>query len=219
MTESNNDMKFRYIPMVLALHAPALFAAPPVAELKVAGKIDLPNCVVSIGNDGYYDYGSLSSTMIQSGSRHTPLEPKTELMTVTCDRETPIMFSVVDNRESSSSGTDRDYNFGLGHVNGAGNLGYYAILVSDLSVDGKGTNVWMKAGGLHNPGVQDSTYLRSAGANFGWGDYQSVRESGRIFQANLTVEPRLGGTTTMNGPLTEAVDLDGSATLVFAFAL
>ncbi|PAJ77767.1 DUF1120 domain-containing protein [Burkholderia ubonensis] len=211
-------MRFRTIPLVLALHAPALFAAPPVAELKVAGKIDLPNCVVSVGNDGYYDYGRLASTMIRSGSVHTPLEPKTETMTVTCDSKTPIMFRIVDNRESSSSDTD-ETSFGLGYVNGTGKLGYYEIRVSDLSVDGKGTNVWRKNGNVANGNVWSSANLERGGASFGWGDFHGSRESGRIFQADLTVKPHLGGTTTMNGPLTDSVDLDGSATLVFAFAL
>ncbi|WP_257010628.1 hypothetical protein [Burkholderia ubonensis] len=42
---------------------------------------------------------------------------------------------------------------------------------------------------------------------------------GEVFTADLVVAPTLAGSATMNGPLTDAVDLDGSATLTFAFGL
>ncbi|MXN76323.1 DUF1120 domain-containing protein [Burkholderia sp. 4701] len=216
LTESNNDMKFRYIAMVLALHAPALFAAPPVAELTVTGKVKLPSCAVSIGNDGYYDYGRISSTLIQSGSEHTKLEPKTEPMVVTCDAATPLMFSVVDNRKDSSSAPESPYAFGLGNVNGTGKLGHYSVTFGDLYVDGIGKYVWWKMGDHSNGANWLEAGLKPGRGSFGWGHSGLA---GRKFEAKLTVYPLIGGTTTMNGSLTEPVDLDGSATLVFAFAL
>jgi hypothetical protein len=52
----------------------------------------------------------------------------------------------------------------------------------------------------------------------GWSN-GSAMNPGKDFAATLTVTPTLAGTTTMNGPVTEDAELNGSLTLSFAFGL
>ena len=47
----------------------------------------------------------------------------------------------------------------------------------------------------------------------------AIATSGKSFGINMTVIPRLAGTSTMNGSVTEDVNIDGSATIIFAFSV
>ncbi|MFQ6308427.1 fimbrial assembly protein, partial [Yersinia enterocolitica] len=69
----------------LVLGMTAAHAAPPTAELKVIGTLTVPSCTVASPDEGVYDFGKLSSSLVKSGTATTALTPMTKTWTVTCD--------------------------------------------------------------------------------------------------------------------------------------
>nr|WP_311528474.1 hypothetical protein [uncultured Ralstonia sp.] len=205
----------------LALATAAAHAAPPTAELKVIGSIDVPGCTVAApGGDGVYDFDVISPTLIKPGTTHTALTALKKNWVVTCDAETFLTFSVADNRAESVS-TPSVANFGLGNVNTTGKIGYYSVMMSAPTVDGVTSTVFYTNTGLPaNGGATTSLY--SGAYKMGWSTgttTSTALKSGRVFAADLEVRPQLGGTTTMGGTVKDDVTLDGSLTMNFAFGL
>jgi hypothetical protein len=207
---------------VAFLAAGAAMAEAPTAELKVIGTLEVPSCSVDVDSDGVYDFGNISPTIIKPGTTTTALEPITKTWTVNCSGPTVLTFEASDNRTESSSSTDSKH-FGLGHVNDTGKIGYYMVNMSNAEVSG--------ADGEMSPAkvfVSNTSTISNAanvdlngGANYkmGWTNTSNTLQEGQIFKADLQVTPTLAGTTTMNGPITDHVDLDGSLTLTFSFGL
>ncbi|WP_439889891.1 DUF1120 domain-containing protein [Ralstonia sp. 25C] len=200
----------------LALAAATAHAAAPTAELKVKGTIKAPTCTVAVADDGVYDFGSISPTRIQPGTAHTALTPISKVWTVTCDADTYLTYTSIDNRSTSLS-TAGNNNFGMGKVNGTGNIGYYQALMSNPTVNGVTTSLFGTTGTTVSP-VATGALNTAAGFKHGWA-VGAAQKSGRAFGITLAVTPYLGGTTTMNGAITDKVDLDGSITLNYAFGL
>lgn len=190
-------------------------AEAPTAELKVIGTLTVPSCTVNAPDDGVYDFGKLSSSLIKSGAGTTALTPITKNWTVTCDAETYLNFTPVDNRAASAS-TAGTTNFGMGNVNGTGKIGYYTAQIKNGTVDTKPSNLFSSA---------TSTFAASTVANLttglrtGWSSAANTQSVGKIFTADITVSPILGGTTVMAGPITEDAEIDGSMTMNFAFGI
>ncbi|WP_439889893.1 DUF1120 domain-containing protein [Ralstonia sp. 25C] len=203
----------------LTLAAATAHAAAPTAELKVAGTLKAPTCTVAVADGGVYDFGSISPTRIQPGTTHTKLDSLKKVWTVTCDADTYLAHSATDNRVTSVS-TVGVNNFGLGKVNGTGNLGYYQALISNPTVDGVTTTIFYAAAGGPVPATGGSSGLISnaVGYKHGW-SVGAAQKAGKAFGLTIEVVPYLGGTTTMNGAITDKVDLDGSLTLTYTFGL
>ena len=205
----------------LALATAAAHAAPPTAELKVIGSIDVPGCTVAApGGDGVYDFDVISPTLIKPGTTHTALTALKKNWVVTCDAETFLTFSVVDNRAASVS-TPSATNFGLGDVNLTGKIGYYTVVMSAPTIDGMDSTAFRAVIGSGSPWASTSTSLYST-HEMGWSTgsaWSAVLKSGKVFAADLEVQPHLGGTTTMGGTVKDDVTLDGSLTMNFAFGL
>ncbi|AOJ05963.1 DUF1120 domain-containing protein [Burkholderia mayonis] len=207
---------------IAMLGTTAVHAAAPAQDLIVKGTIDVPACTVSAADNGVYDYGKISPTMIKSGTATTPLAQMEKAWTVTCDADTYMSFKVTDNRSASSSST-ANTSFGLGTVNETGKLGYYTVTMQDALVDGNKARVYATPNAvLTGTGVVAPTQKLNKLANYthGWANEKdSTQMAGKTFTANMVVEAVLAGTETMGGALKDAVELDGSATLTFAFGL
>jgi len=202
----------------LTLAAATAHAAAPTAELKVKGTLQAPTCTVAVADDGVYDFGSISPTRIKPGTAHTALDPISKVWTVTCDADTYLTHAAIDNRASSVS-TAGVTNFGMGKVNGTGNIGYYQAAISNPTVDGATTTIfWAATGGAVPAGGATGALAKTAGYVHGW-SVGTAQKAGRAFGLTIAVTPYLGGTTTMNGAITDKVDLDGSLTLNYAFGL
>ncbi|KVD86897.1 hypothetical protein WS63_19570 [Burkholderia stagnalis] len=202
------------------LFAGAAHADAPTANLYVKGRIDVPTCTVSSPNDGTYDFGEIGSTMIKTGTATTTLDPKSQTWTASCGAKTYLSFSMTDNRKDSVSAPGSN-NFGLGFVNDTGKLGYYQVKMENAMVDDAASNVYVTNNGTISSSTAGTSKMLTSDSAYkhGWAKGTTTQAMGEVFTADLVVTPTLAGSTTMNGPLTDAVDLDGSATLTFAFGL
>ncbi|AIP06577.1 DUF1120 domain-containing protein [Burkholderia pseudomallei] len=207
---------------IAMLGTTAAHAAAPTQDLIVKGSIDVPACTVVAADNGVYDYGKISPTLIKSGTATTPLAKMEKAWTVNCDAETYMSFKVTDNRSDSASSGDNTA-FGLGKVNETGKLGYYSVTMQEAQVDGKKARVYATPNtSLGGTGVVADYQKLNKLPNYthGWANAGSATQlAGKNFTANMVVEAVLAGTETMGGALKDAVDLDGSATLTFAFGL
>ncbi|HFR4113171.1 TPA: DUF1120 domain-containing protein [Yersinia enterocolitica] len=190
-------------------------AEAPTAELKVIGTLTVPSCTVNAPDDGVYDFGKLSSSLIKSGATTTALTPITKSWTVSCDAETYLNFTPVDNRAASVSTAGTTY-FGMGNVNGTGKIGYYTAQIKNGTVDSKVSNLFSSANAVFT--ATTSAYL-TKDMRTGWSSGANTQSVGKIFTADITVSPILGGTTVMGGPITEDAEIDGSMTMNFAFGI
>ncbi|MGE4799914.1 DUF1120 domain-containing protein [Yersinia hibernica] len=192
-------------------------AAPPSAELKVKGKIGVPSCTVLAPDGGIYDLGKISATNIKPGTATTALPTVTKTWTINCDAVTYLSYTSIDNRLASASDTSTTRNHGLGNINGAGKIGFYTATLSNPRVDGNVTSMYYRL----------STGAATAGASlylvdsyyYGFSNASAVATAGKSFSTDITIAPILAGTTTMNGPVTENANIDGSVTMNFSFGI
>lgn len=191
-------------------------AASMSPELKVKGQMAVPSCKVAIANDGVFELGKLSNGLINSTSP-TALAKSQKQLAVSCEAETFLNFTVVDNREGTASATDSTH-FGLGNVNGAGKLGYYKVNVLTATVNATPSALFSVKKGTTAFSTVSSTYIDKNNVT-GWAKSTSIQNSGKLFSALLEVEPYLASSKDMNGPITDNVKLDGSSTLSFAYGI
>ncbi|WP_145542699.1 DUF1120 domain-containing protein [Yersinia frederiksenii] len=199
----------------LVLGMTAAHAEAPTAELKVIGTLTVPSCTIVAPDEGVYDFGKLSSSLIKSGVAVTPLTAMTKTWTVNCDADTYLNFTPVDNRAASASAVATT-NFGMGNVNGTGKIGYYTAVIKNGTVDGKASNLFSSASSTF---TATTTANLTTGLRTGWSSAASTQSTGKVFVADITVSPVLAGTTTMGGPITEDAEIDGSMTMNFAFGI
>lgn len=200
----------------LMLSMSAVHAADALtAELKVVGELTIPSCTVVATDDGIYDIGKQSATLIKP-SAVTPLAEITKAWTVTCDAETYLNVTQVDNRLASKATAGATY-FGLGSVNGDGKIGYFRAQVKNGKVDGVATSLLYALGNTIK-NVKADHYLEE-GHKIGWAADASTQKSGKLFTADIAVSPTLASSADMKGPITENTNIDGSLTLTFAYGL
>jgi Protein of unknown function (DUF1120) len=192
----------------------AASAEAPTAELKVIGTVTVPGCTVVAPDDGVYDFGRVSASLVKSGTTTTALTPITKTWTVNCDADTYLNFTPVDNRTASASILAGSL-FGLGNVNGTGKIGYYSTVMNNGTVDGAISSVFSSSTTF----TAATTATLVQGWRAGWASGNNVQKVGKVFTADITVSPILGGTDTMGGPITDDVDLDGSMTMNFSFGI
>ena len=190
-------------------------AEPLNAELIVKGELTVPSCEVAAADNGTYDLGRISGTMIKP-STVTTLAAISKTWTITCDAETYLNFSPEDNRKDTAS-TAATTNFGLGMVNGTGKIGYYTAQMRNPTVDGKTAYLFNSSSATFAPAA---TAAIATGTRSGWAtSANSTQQSGKVFAADIVVTPVLASSTTMNGAITDLTDIDGSMTLNFAFGI
>ncbi|CNG96085.1 MULTISPECIES: DUF1120 domain-containing protein [Yersinia] len=200
----------------LVLGMAAAHAAPPTAELKVKGKLSVPTCNVIAPDGGIYDLGKISAANIKSGTTTTVLTPIKKTWTITCDAETYLSYKHLDNRSESASHVSTS-SYGLGFVNGTGKIGYYTIIMSNAKIDNATSNLVCIALDGSSPCTTTSNLVK--GEVHAWANADKSLKAGKTFSADLEVSAVLAGTTTMNGPINEDTQIDGSMTLNFAFGI
>ncbi|MEB7886694.1 DUF1120 domain-containing protein [Serratia fonticola] len=185
------------------------------AELKVVGELTVPTCTVAATDDGVYDIGKQSSTVISATSVKI-LTAMTKTWTVTCDAETYMNFTPVDNRAASKSSTLATA-FGLGNVNGTGKIGFFEVTAKNAQVDSVASSLFTSATATFTP--VSATYVTN-GMRTGWATTTAnTQKSGKVFVADIVVTPVLASSATMNGPITDTAKIDGSVTLNFAYGI
>lgn len=189
-------------------------AAGPTAELTVTGELTAPTCTVAVADDGVYDLGKLAASLIKP-TADTTLAAMTKTWTVTCDADTYLNFLPVDNRAASASSLAPTH-FGLGMVNGSGKIGYYTAQMSNATVDGAASTLFTAVSSDFTPAATADITI---GQHTGWATDVNTLASGKVFSADITVNPVLASTAAMNGPITDDASLDGSMTLNFAYGI
>ncbi|MBC3232067.1 DUF1120 domain-containing protein [Serratia fonticola] len=190
-------------------------AAAPTAELKVTGTLTVPSCEIAAADDGVYDLGKLSATLVKPAAT-TTLNPISKTWTITCDADTYLNFSPVDNRAASSAAVATT-NFGMGMVNGTGKIGYYTAQMRNATVDGKTSGLFTSASPTF---TAYTTASITTGQRSGWANSTgNQQQSGKVFAAEIVVTPELASLTSMNGAITDDANIDGSMTLNFAFGI
>ena len=192
-------------------------ATAPSHDLKVIGTLDVPPCTVTADDDGVYDYGDLGPQDIKPGTTQNTLKTIEKRWTIKCEGETYLGYTVVDNAADSVIGTQGD-RFGLGFVNGTGKVGYYTVKMKNATVDNNPANVYATTttsiSSVAEVNAQKGSY------KMGWASKAvNGQQIGSTFEANFDVTAYLGGTTDMNGPITDDVPLAGTATLNFTYGL
>lgn len=189
-------------------------AAAPSSELTVNGQLVVPNCVVAATDDGIYDLGKIAAITIKPNAE-TVLSPIIKNWTITCDADTYLTLTPTDNRAASSTHTASN-RYGLGNVNGSGKIGTYYVEMLNGTVDGVSSNLYTTASTTITP--QANAYIQKGYKN-GWAAGTNRQKSGKIFGADFKVVATLASSATMNGPITEDANIDGSMTLNFAFGI
>jgi Protein of unknown function (DUF1120) len=190
-------------------------ADAPTAELKVIGSLTVPGCAVIAPDSGVYDFGRVSASVVQPSFATTALSAITKTWTVSCDADTHLNFTPVDNRTASVS-VPGPTNFGMGNVNGAGKIGHYTARIHNATVDGVASDISYPSG--QYTGVGRSFDLKH-GIYHAWQSLNGGQSVGKVFTADITVSPILAGATTMGGPINDDVNLDGSMTMNFRFSI
>lgn len=220
-------MKKRLIALValslLALIVVNARAAVPTAELKVQGNIQVPSCTITPPDDGVYDLGKLSPSLIAANTT-TALPEMTKTWTVACDSQTYLSVTAVDNRvvtASQASPANQMY-FGLGNINGTGKIGYYMASIRNGIVDGVASSVYYAQAGsttLTASATPPTGYYFNDNIRYGWSGTNATPIAGRVFTADIRIYPVLASAASMNGPVTDGSKIDGSMTLNFAYAI
>jgi len=207
-------------------------AAAPSSELSVSGAIRTPACVISATDDGIYDYGLMSSSILPE-SGHIPLAEKTATVDVTCSAPTYIAFKPIDQRSGTESAV-ADGNMGLGSMTGRGGsqIGYYTVMMKNAKVDGVSRTIAAYDHGDEKVGQYLQTQIRPGtwAGTYSWSkrttdtgyEYaRDVLQEGQVFSMDFAVQPYLASRDKVGGgaPITEAVALDGSLLLVYSFGL
>ena len=199
----------------LVIAADVAHADPaPTAELKVVGELSVPTCTVDSADGGVYDIGKQSSNLIKP-SAETGLNPMTKTWTVTCDAATYMNFTPTDNRAGSKSNAAAT-SFGLGSVNGTGKIGYFVAKATKGMVDGVSTGLFTSSAATF---TSKSEAMLTSNQKTGWSTANNTQANGKVFVTDIEVTPVLASTTTMNGAITDATDIDGSVTLTFAYGI
>ncbi|HGF6561452.1 hypothetical protein EC835_104225 [Providencia alcalifaciens] len=192
----------------------ATLAAPPVANIAVSGSITPPTCtfngVEKIDLEYVFD---VSPTMFPVSGNLT-LDEKTNHIEVVCDATTYLTFTSTDNRADSVLIAHVN-NFGLGLFNTDKKVGFYTILVKNLTVKQETDGTPQTVSGINGSGVAASILVDKT-KKIGWGTSAAVLRSGKVFAADLDVKPTLSAELKTS---TGDANLDGDATLAFAFAL
>ncbi|OQV35958.1 DUF1120 domain-containing protein [Serratia marcescens] len=185
--------------------------AAPASEIRVAGEIQQPGCMVIPPNGGSYDFGALPRVSVVRGKTEA-LPAMTQTWRVRCDSVAYLAVTPLDNRMMTVS-TPAETHFGLGASSEGAALGYFQLGVANAQADGSRAMLKMSRGEMLSH--QGATLL-SAGKRVEWTGNNDVRRGAKDYAMDITVTPYL-----VSGSLAPAssAELDGSVTLNFDFGL
>lgn len=192
-----------------------VLAGMPSGEVKVIGQIESPRCEIVAPNNGVYDFGRIKRPR---GSNNTfNLPAITQSWRVRCDSAAYLGITPQDNRFRPVGNAAASY-FSLG-VNGPRTLGIYRLGVSNARIDRAAVVPQTSGQPISRAGVAGITPL-IPGIRTSWLLPKNVTRArtlaGRLFSVDITIFPRL---TLPENAATEAMSLDGSATLDFTFGI
>ncbi|WP_431224736.1 hypothetical protein ACQ86O_07690 [Serratia sp. L9] len=194
----------------MLLSASCLAGMSP-GEVKVVGEIILPRCEVIAPNNGVYDFGK-----IKLPENSNSLPALTQSWRVKCDSAAYMDIIPEDNRSQSTGNHGAGY-FSLGGGRGSQSMGNYRLGISNARIDR--TAVVPQTAG--RPMARAGIMSLLPGKRTRWEMPANVMmragpQAGRIFSLDITVYPQL---TLPENAATEAMSLDGSATLDFTFGI
>ena len=187
--------------------------AASTVDLSVVGKITPAACTPTLSNGGVVDHGKISVQDLHPWGL-TELPEGSVQLSVTCDAPTLMAVKSTDNRPGTSAGNNGSTSvFGLGLANGNAKIGWYILEMAQVSADdvpgapieSANGDVWVDASGhtAWQPG-----FLRSVKEP---GNATPTPLAMTTFKAVLEVATTL--TYKKDLPVTEEIQIDGSATL------
>lgn len=189
-------------------------AGMPSSDIKVVGEIASSRCEIVAPNNGVYDFGKIR---LPSGSNGMITLPAiTQSWRVRCDSAAYLEIIPEDNRVGASGNMAGGYfSFG-GH--GTQTLGKYRLGISNSQVD----RAAVRSRTAGQPRSHADITPLVPGMRTRWlipdnlPQLTRLAPAGKVFSLDITVSPQL---TIPKNAVTEAVSLDGSVTLDFAFGI
>lgn len=202
---------------ILSASASALADAPAV-HLLVNGNIAAPTCSVngqSADLELTYDFGAIQPGTFPASGNYD-LTPIAKTISVNCDADTNLAFTITDNRAGTELSESNQY-FGLGTW-GSTKVGFYTITMKgaqwQASTDDGPTNAGVRIGSAASVanGVLNKAQVMAWTSSIGGTDLALAS----TFTANLEIKPSLNNALkASDGTAT----LDGHATLAFTFGI
>ena len=186
-------------------------AQAETAELSVVGKIIPPACKPVIANNGRFDFGNISPTVL-SATAPTALGAVAQAFTIDCDAATKMAVKITDNQSGTAAGgKGAGYDFGLGGTNtGSYTVGLYStsgdVGAVDVLTDSTGAGAWVTHGQAGADFKADGTG-RLSFANTG----SSVPAAYKSVGGLLMVKPTINSLSQLD--LGAGLELSGSATI------
>ena len=196
--------------------------AADTAELKVKGVIRPSACTPAFTGTNVVDYGTIAAKGL-SATAPNVLAEKTIAFTVTCDAATKVAVRAIDNKASTvvtglmtaiNSNLSDKNAYGLGAAGGK-NIGAYSVrsIIGSFTADGATPDIVADA-------ANNGTWAKSAYGRFhaDGTNRQAFASTGSTTPGSYkTMSGNLGVTAVLdkgaNLPLTQNIDLDGSATI------
>lgn len=174
-----------------------------------------PTCEIIIPEGGQYRFNELHARQFDP-VKVTEIPAISKTWQVSCNTQTQLLIQFSDNRSDTSQMGNESY-FGLGKVNNQGRLGNYQLILNQPKVDGQsvGISAVDGVGGDHR--MQRAVVSKSK--QYAWFTNENLLSSGKIFSINIVVKPILNSLKETSGPIIEAVELDGSADIIFSFGI
>jgi len=181
------------------------------ADLTVKGTIRPTACTMTLGNNGEVDHGNIVVGRL-SENAPTELEPKDVPLTINCSGPTRFALGFADNRTGTAHTPGND-QFGLGEVDGA-KIGAYQVEFSSESFTGDGNRVGSIQTSTDN-GESWASHASTSASTDSLLGFADSKDAGPASLGQLTgaIHVKTSIAPTSGLPLTDAVPLDGSATL------
>lgn len=218
-------LKQSLLAAALAAVSGSVFAASPVANLKIDGRVTPPTCTVNGAEQGEIvaDFGSVSPSLIQK-TKNLVLDTVTVPLTVKCDAITYLTFMQKDTYEALGDVAARSYF--VDDDNKTAGVGYSFYYMRDIKVDGKNAYFGREIGGRNN--VMDlipvsgqlTAWTTKAQKDVALSDFSLA--PGKEFSANLEVNGLIYSLDQLqeNGvDLTSQVNYVGETVLTFYFGI
>ena len=196
--------------------------AADTAELKVKGVIRPSACTPAFTGTNVVDYGTISGAGLKKTAANV-LPENTIAFTVTCDAATKVAVRAIDNKASTvvaglmtaiNTNLADKHAYGLGAAGGK-NIGAYSVrsIVGSFTADGATPDIVADA-------ANNGTWAKSTYGRFnadGTGRQAFATTGSTVPGSYKTMSGNLGVTAVLdkgdNLPLTQNIDLDGSATI------
>ncbi|AZE59473.1 MULTISPECIES: DUF1120 domain-containing protein [Pseudomonas] len=183
-------------------------------DLSVVGKITPAACTPTLSNGGVVDHGKISAQDLHS-SLETDLPNASLQVSVICDAPTLMAIKSADNRPGTA--TDPGYEsasvFGLGLASNNAKIGRYFLRMAEVSAD--------DVPGIPIESANGGTWLDASG-DTAWqpGFMRTIKDPGNSIPTPLAMTTFKGVLEVVgklnhkrNLPITEEIQIDGSATL------